>query len=131
MPCVRSARSANGRMLLPAAMAATLSTSRPAQKAGALAGEHHGAQASIIFEPRAGFGDRSEHSRIEGVHLVGAIEPDIGDAVCDREPDAIFHGTISFLLLRTRRAWLHGATRAELGGVERSKTKRGAHCRDR
>jgi len=81
---------------------------------------------------RAGFGDRSEHSRIEGVHLVGAIEPDIGDAVCDREPDAIFHGTISFLLLlRTRRAWLHGATRAELGGVERSKTKRGAHCRDR
>ena len=59
-------------------------------KGEALAGEHHGAQASIIFEPRAGFGDRSEHSRIEGVHLVGAIEPDIGDAVCDREPDAIF-----------------------------------------
>jgi hypothetical protein len=101
-------------------------------KGGALAGEHHGAQASIIFEPRAGFGDRSEHSRIEGVHLVGAIEPDIGDAVCDREPDAIFHGTISFLLLlKTRRAWLHGATPAELGRVERSKTKRGAHCRDK
>src|SRR6266478_5746009 len=34
MPCVRSARSANGRMLLPAAIAVTLSTSRPAQKAG-------------------------------------------------------------------------------------------------
>jgi hypothetical protein len=86
----------------------------------------------VQAEPRAGFGDRSEHSRTEGVHLVGAIEPDIGDAVCDREPDAIFHGTISFLLLlRTRRAWLHGATPAELGRVERSKTKRGAHCRDR
>jgi hypothetical protein len=65
-------------------------------KSPAFAGEHRGAQASIVVEPRAGFGDRFEHSRIERVHLGRAIEPDFGDAVRDRQSDPIFHGTISF-----------------------------------
>jgi hypothetical protein len=50
-----------------AAAPATLSTSRPTQKALALTGEHHGAQAPIILELRAGLGDRSKHGRTEGV----------------------------------------------------------------
>jgi hypothetical protein len=33
-------------------------------------------------------GPYTEHRRIERVHFVGAIEPDIGDAVFDREADA-------------------------------------------
>jgi hypothetical protein len=65
-------------------------------------GQHHCPQALIILEPRADLGDRLEHCRIEGVHLARAIEPDISDAVRDRQSDAIFHGTVSlFLLLRT------------------------------
>ena len=32
------------------------------------------------------------------MHFVGAIEPDIGDAVFDREADAIFRDTLSFYI---------------------------------
>jgi hypothetical protein len=43
-------------------------------------------------------GPYTEHRRIERVHFVGAIEPDIGDAVFDREADAIFRDTLSFYI---------------------------------
>jgi len=41
-------------------------------------------------------GPYTEHRRIERVHFVGAIEPDIGDAVFDREADAMFRDNYPF-----------------------------------
>jgi hypothetical protein len=43
-------------------------------------------------------GPYTEHRRIEHVHFVGAIEPDIADAVFDCEADAIFRDTLSFYI---------------------------------
>jgi hypothetical protein len=41
-------------------------------------------------------GPYTEHRRIERVHFVGAIEPDIDNVVFDREADAIFRTLYPF-----------------------------------
>jgi hypothetical protein len=71
-------------------MPVILSTSSPA-KSPAFTGQHHGAHAGIFLEPRAGFRDGFEHSRIKRVHFIGPIEPDVSDAVRHRQVDAIIH----------------------------------------
>src|SRR3982074_1698977 len=109
-------------MLLPAAMAATLSTSRPAQKAepSPESTTARKLRSSLSLAPASAIARNIAGSRA----FILSARLSRTSAM----PSAIFHGTISFLLLlRTRRAWLHGATPAELGRGERSKTKRGAH----
>ena len=39
----------------------------------------------------AGLGDGGEHRSVEGVHLVGTVQPDVGDALGDVDLDAIAH----------------------------------------
>jgi hypothetical protein len=74
-------------------------------KGAALAGQHHRTHAGIPLEARYSVGDGLEHGRIKRIHLVRTIEPDVGDAIRDGQPYAIFHDMIS-LDTRLHRQWL-------------------------
>jgi hypothetical protein len=53
--------------------------------------QHHGAHARNLLETRADLGEGFEHGRIERIHFVRPIEPDVGDAIRYCQVDAILH----------------------------------------
>jgi hypothetical protein len=52
-----------------------------------------------VGEAVAGGDQRLEHRGIQRIHLVRPHQPDIGDTVRHRDPDAIFHARYSPALL--------------------------------
>jgi hypothetical protein len=66
----------------------------PRTERWAVTRQHDGAHPGLGLELLAGLCDAEKHRRVEGVALVGAGELDIGDAVVDRNVDAVGHHTI-------------------------------------
>ncbi len=60
----------------------------------ALPREHDDAQLGRGLQLFTGVGDRLEHLPVEGVALVGTVEPDVGDAVDDLDDHSITHPAI-------------------------------------
>ena len=68
----------------------------PCAEGAAFAGQHHGAQAFGFAQHVDGLGDAGEHQVVEGIHLVGPDQADIGHAVVEhRDGNAVFHGNSS------------------------------------
>ena len=64
----------------------------PGAEGAALARQHDGARTrGRRRDSRPVVDQRLEHRRVEGVHLVGAVEADVGDAVGDFHADALAH----------------------------------------
>jgi hypothetical protein len=60
----------------------------------AFAREHHRAQPALAGQTVAGLHQRFEHLGVEGVQLVGPVEPHVGHAVlAERDHDPIGHGS--------------------------------------
>ena len=57
----------------------------------ALAGQYYRPQPLLLAQSLGRADQRIEHRGIERIHLVRADQPDIGDAVRDRDRDALLH----------------------------------------
>ena len=60
---------------------------------GTVAGQDDDTHVALRLQLLAGVGDAAEHRVVERVALVGAVEPDIGDAIVDRDGDTVGHLT--------------------------------------
>src|SRR5690606_12453830 len=71
----------------------------------ALARQHHGADERVRVERLPGLSEGLEHGDVEGVQLVGAVEPNVGDSAVD------LHGhTVGHAVTPVRRAITPGTT---------------------
>ena len=56
-----------------------------------LAREHDRSHARFRLQPLPGLGEGDEHRAVQRVALVGAVEPDVGDAIGDGEDHTVIH----------------------------------------
>ena len=85
--------------ILAAGLAAEAGQVQPGAEGPALAGHDHGAQALHFLELQDRLIDPVEHGGVEGVHLVGADEADVGNAVVQHgDGDPVFHGSVPDLV---------------------------------
>ena len=60
-------------------------------KPAAFAGQNHRAEAPFLAEPLGRGDERIEHRRVERIHLVGARQPNIGNATRNIHGNSIGH----------------------------------------
>src|SRR5690606_34895754 len=61
----------------------------PGAEAPALTRQDDDAHRRVALQPLPGIDQASEHGPVEGVQLVGSVEPDIGDAIGHRDGHAV------------------------------------------
>src|SRR5690606_18656383 len=78
----------------------------PRAKSAPLARKHDDAQPCGRLQPVDRFGERLPHRRVERVHLVGADQPDVGDAAIEHgDRNAVLHGRVLLRAASTSGSW--------------------------